>query len=263
MSETNSISSSGTGTVEYKVIKQLTHELRIAVKDDLQYISDQLLSCGMITEDSHEEFTCTNYGKPPYARAASLVHAVLNQIKLDSGYYYDFIQVLEENKEYYNSILQNIQNVYTCLDDVSLQERPLSSKSQHHCNEESQSEEDESNDLVRKSQVQCEGETSPKPEQGKVKSTGPYHPSSVCGCVWAIIKFCCLTGIIINILCLAIRGIMYLIFSPLRFCHDKTTPYVSSFCLIMTIVSIIFLCSIRYICQPILVRSFHTYNVIF
>ena len=105
MRETSFISS-GTDSAEYKVIQRLTPELRTAIQDDLQDISDHLLSCGMITQESHEDFT--NSAKPTYARAASLIRAVQNKIKSDRHYYSDFIKVLEKNKQYYNSILRKI-----------------------------------------------------------------------------------------------------------------------------------------------------------
>ena len=81
-----------------------------------------------------------------------MIRTVLNQIKLDSRYYYDFIEVLEKNKEYYSSILQIIREY---SHDVSLQRRPLSSESQHHSDDEESRSEDESSD-----------KSSPKPELG-------------------------------------------------------------------------------------------------
>ena len=124
----------------------------------------------MITQENYQDFT--NETRPASARAGRLVQVVLNRIKLDSRYYYDLIQVLE-NKEYYSSILRKI---HEHPHDISLQRRPLSSESQHHSDEESQSEEDESSDDVQASQVQCEGESSPKAEQEWVKSVGPCQP---------------------------------------------------------------------------------------
>ena len=70
----------------------------------------------MITEQNYQDFT--NKYIPECERAGKLVQVVLNRIKLDSGHYYDFIQVLKKNKKYYNSILQKI-DMYS--HDVSLQ----------------------------------------------------------------------------------------------------------------------------------------------
>ena len=53
---------SGTDTPEYKLIQQLTPELRTAIQDDLLGISDHLPSCGMITQENHEDFT--NWARP-------------------------------------------------------------------------------------------------------------------------------------------------------------------------------------------------------
>lgn len=173
MRETSFISSSGTGTMEYKRIQKLFSNLVTAIENDLIDISGHLMSRGMITQENYQDFA--NWSEPAYARAASLMQMILNRIKLDSWYYYDFIQVLEEKKHYYNSILQKM---YMYSHDVSLQRRPLSSESQRHpySDEESQSE-DESTTLLWAPHVQYEDETSPKQGQGRAKLR-PRYPSN-------------------------------------------------------------------------------------
>ena len=105
--ETSFISSAtNSETPEYKLLRQLTPELRTAIQDDLQGISDRLLSWGMITQDGHEDFT--NCYKSTHIRAASLIRAVQNKVKSDRHYFSKFVKVLEKNKQYYNSILQKI-----------------------------------------------------------------------------------------------------------------------------------------------------------
>lgn len=165
MRETSFISS-GTGTPEYKLIQRLTPELRTAIQDDLQDISDHLLSRGIITRENYQDFT--SWARPVYARAASLIQVVQNRIKLNNGYFYDFIQVLEKNKQYYDAILQKIYS-----HDISVHQRLLYSESQHHSDEESQGE-CESSALLQSPYVQHEDKTSP--EHGGVKS-GPRYPS--------------------------------------------------------------------------------------
>lgn len=132
--------SSGTDSAEYKLIKQLTYELRTAIQDDLHDISDHLLSCGMITQESHEDFTdCHRSSK--HHRATSLMRAVQNKIKLDHHYYSDFIKVLEKNKQYYDSILQKIYS-------HNMDSPPT--YSQYHKYEENSDESDETGTLLRR-----------------------------------------------------------------------------------------------------------------
>ena len=204
MRETSFISSFGTGSLEYKRIQQLTRELRTAIQDDLQDISDHLLSSGMITPENYQDFT--NWTKPVYARAANLVQVVLNRIKLDSGHYYAFIRVLEKNKEYYNSILQKM---YMYSHDIGLQRRPLSSESQHPSDEESQSD----RALLQVSYVQNEDENSP--EHRQVRSRPRYPPVKDKDC------FNCYC---IAILDLMFSGAMFLTFYVLF--HDAISLFV-------------------------------------
>ena len=81
----------------------------------------------MITQENYQDFT--NYARPPYVRAASLVQTIQNRIKLDSGYYRDFIQVLEKKREYYKSILQLLSSR-----DVGVHRQPT--YSQYHPDED-------------------------------------------------------------------------------------------------------------------------------
>ena len=179
MSETSSISSSGTGTVEYKVIKRLYRELSNAIQYDLQGISDHLWSCdNMITEQNYQYFA--NKCIPECERAGKLVQVVLNRIKLDSGHYYDFIEVLEKNKEYYSSIFKKIHEY---SHDDSLQRRPSFSKSQHHSDEESQS-----------AFLQVPYEDEPFPEYGQVKSRPRYPSVKEEGCFNS--DCCCFTFVV-------------------------------------------------------------------
>lgn len=204
MRETNSVCSK-TSTQEYELIKQLTPKLRTAIQDDLQGISEHLLSCGMITEENYQDFT--NWASPLYVRAKHLVQTVQNRIKLDSRYFYDFIQVLEKKREYYSSILLKIHS--HDLRAPHLQHPPYSESQHHSCSdEESQSEEESS----------CEGESSSK-HRG-VKS-GRRSPSlakealSYCGLI-----IICFAGILYFV----IGGIMFLVLFPL--CYHRTFLYI-------------------------------------
>lgn len=115
MNKTSCISS-GNGTPEYMQVQRHFSDLVTAIEDDLIDISGHLTSRCMITRKNYQDFTNKYISK--CERAASLIQTVLNRIKLDSRYYYDFIEVLEKNKEYYSSILQKIHEY---SHDVSLQ----------------------------------------------------------------------------------------------------------------------------------------------
>ena len=136
--ETSFISSAtNSESPEYRLIVRLTAELRTAIQGDLQNISDHLLSCGMITHDNHEDFT-TSY-KPSHTRAASLIRAVQNKIKLDCRYFSKFVKILEKNKQYYSSILQKLYS-------HGMDSPPM--YSQHHVCEDSLSELNETGALL-------------------------------------------------------------------------------------------------------------------
>ena len=201
MRETSFISSSGCGSPEYKRIQQLTHELSNAIQYDLQDITNHLWSCdNMITEQNYQYFT--NKCIPECERAGKLVQVVLNRIKLDSRCYYDFIQVLEKNKEYYNSILQKM---YVYSHDISLQRRPLSfeSQSRHHCHSDGESQSDrESSALLQVPYIQYEDENSPEHRQVKLRPRYPSIKGETCFeytrenfCCFAILEFAYSGGI--------------------------------------------------------------------
>lgn len=136
--ETSFISSvTNSESPEYRLIVRLTPELRTAIQDDLQDISDHLLSCGMITQDNHEDFT--NCYKSSHTRAAGLIRAVQNKIKLDRRYFLKFVKILEKNKQYYSSILQKLYS-------HDMDSPPM--YSQHHVCEDSLSELDETGALL-------------------------------------------------------------------------------------------------------------------
>ena len=68
--ETSFISSAASSeSPEYRLIVQLTPELKTAIEGDLQDISDHLLSFGTITQDNHDDFTNGNISI--HTRAAS------------------------------------------------------------------------------------------------------------------------------------------------------------------------------------------------
>ena len=172
--ETSFISSatSSQESPEYKLILRLTPELRTAIQDDLQDISDSLLSCGMITQDGHEDFT--NCYKSTHTRAASLIRAVQNRIKSDRHYFSKFVQVLEKNKQYYNSILQKLYS-------HGMDSPPM--YSQYHVYEDDLDEADETGALLHAPYVPYKDE----PQQSK---SGRISVYSLCYTVYLCCSSC-------------------------------------------------------------------------
>ena len=102
------MSFSGIKTREYKLVQRLVPELTSAVQDDLVEISNQLLKHGMITEESHQEFTSERLAAP-HAKASNMIRTVLSRIKVDSRYFETFVKVLEEKELYYEAVLDKLR----------------------------------------------------------------------------------------------------------------------------------------------------------
>ena len=100
---------SGTTTPEYKAVQRLTAELVNAVQNDLFEVSNQLLSRGMITVVSHDEFTDLR-SATAHERASKLIRTILNKIKMDSRNFDTLVQVLGENELYYKSVLDKLES---------------------------------------------------------------------------------------------------------------------------------------------------------
>ena len=214
MRETSSISS-GTDSPEYKLIQRLTPELRTAIQDDLHDISDHLLSCGMITQESHEDFT--NFCKSTHVRAASLIRAVQNKIKSDRHYYSDFIKVLEKNKQFYDSILKKIYS-------HNMDSSPM--YSQYHKYEDNSDESDEAGALLhRVPYVQYEDESCRK--QGQLRHS-LSNTVSVClsSCIDTVI---CLVEIALHkppiTICVQLIIYVLLIILLVQLVSNVTTVY--------------------------------------
>ena len=99
----------GTTTPEYKAVQRLTAELVNAVQNDLFEVNNQLLSHGMITVASHDEFTDLR-SATAHERASKLIRTILNKIKMDSRNFDILVKVLDENELYYRSVLDKLES---------------------------------------------------------------------------------------------------------------------------------------------------------
>jgi hypothetical protein len=84
--------------------------LKSAFKHNLNEISGQLLSKGLITSD--QDCQLRNEVRPKSNRAAELVDLVLSKVELDSGSYHTFIECLEEDQENNQQILEILKGAY-------------------------------------------------------------------------------------------------------------------------------------------------------
>jgi hypothetical protein len=193
--ETSFISSAtNSESREYKLILRLTPELKTAIQDDLEDISNHLLSCGMITQDNHEDFT--NCYKPTHTRAASLIRAVQNKIRIDCRYFSKFVKILEKNKQYYSSILQRLYS-------HDMDSPPMYSQ-QHICEDDlSMSESDETAALlhVHVPYVQYEDDSQCRePERWYSLSSAVYIFCSSCMKVAAKRPLPCITSLVLIVI---------------------------------------------------------------
>lgn len=105
----------GIDSPEYKVLQILAPQVKSAIQHDLHDLSLQLLSCGMITEDNHEDFS--NEIIPTYQRASKLLRVVQSRVAQNPLNYATFVSVLENKgpHNYYQSVLSQLS--HTLMDE--------------------------------------------------------------------------------------------------------------------------------------------------
>ena len=180
--------SSGDETPQYKLVQQLAPELRVAVQHDLCAVSELLLKHGMITEESHEEFTDSRVAVS-HVRASSLIRTVLSRIKVDTRYFETFVKVLEEKELYYEAVLEKLRV------DLVVDEQPIAPQNFSHNLEES---DDEASVLL---QVRI--------EDGP-RTNLPQHRRSASGS-----EVCCVACVLCCFLIICIVMLLVLFGSPL------------------------------------------------
>ena len=95
---------------EYRVLQKLAPQVRKAIQYDLPDLSLHLMSCGMITEDDHEDFT--NEMTSTHLRASNLLKVVQSRVSQNPLNYATFVSVLEGKgpRNYYQSILSQLSH---------------------------------------------------------------------------------------------------------------------------------------------------------
>ena len=147
--------SSGDETPQYKRVQQLAPELRVAVQHDLCGVSELLLKHGMITEESHEEFTDSRVAVS-HVRASSLIRTVLSRIKIDSSKFETFVKVLEEKESYYEAVLDKLRV------DLDVTEQPTSTATKYPFSDSVPSDNESSALLRPRPQTQLHTEAQPR-----------------------------------------------------------------------------------------------------
>ena len=161
-------------------MQQLAPKLVSAVQDDLVYVSNQLLSHGVIHDDSLEEFT--NLATPKANRASNLIRTVLNRIKLDSCNFEKFVKVLEDKEWYYEAVLKKLR------DDLVVTKQPTANQDPSSDFEQS---DNESSALLRTPYVRLESEDSSEDERRRILPPSNYVKSCniLCFCLLSPIAF--------------------------------------------------------------------------
>ena len=104
---------SGVDSPEYKTLQRVGPRLKNAIQHDIDDLSLQLHSCGMITDDNYEEFT--NRMISTHQRASSLLRVVQSRVGQNPLNYATFVNILENKQPrgYYRSIISELNRALT------------------------------------------------------------------------------------------------------------------------------------------------------
>lgn len=98
-------------TTEYLSIIKTTSKLTCAVKNDLVWLSGELVSKQLISADQGEELR--NGKIDAVERAAGLVKLVTDKVEQDKRNFKIFIGILMDNRAVYENVLECLESVYT------------------------------------------------------------------------------------------------------------------------------------------------------
>ena len=98
----------GADSPEYKALQSVGHQLKNAIQHDIDDLSLQLHSCGMITDDNYEDFT--NRMISTHQRASSLLRVVQSRVGQNPVNYATFVNILENKqpRDYYRNIISEL-----------------------------------------------------------------------------------------------------------------------------------------------------------
>ena len=103
---------------EHRTITQCTSDLATAVKDDLTWLSKELVAKKLITDNNAESLRIKSSIKAD--RAAELVDYVSNRVSLSTDNYHSFVGVLESKEDYYQNILKKLAKTFRDLGESDL-----------------------------------------------------------------------------------------------------------------------------------------------
>ena len=100
--------SSGLNSPEYKALQVVGPKLKNAIQYDIDDLSLQLLSCGIITVDNFEDFT--NQLISTHQRASNLLRVLQNRVGQNAMNYATFISIIENKspRGYYHSVISEL-----------------------------------------------------------------------------------------------------------------------------------------------------------
>ena len=98
---------------EHRTIVQCTPKLIIALQDDLNVLSGELLAAGLINGNNAAALAIPSIGVAE--RAAQLIGFVRNKVELEAENYHSFIQVLKQRQDDHKNILKILDDRYKDL----------------------------------------------------------------------------------------------------------------------------------------------------
>lgn len=98
-------------TPEYLAIIQATSKLISALKNDLVWLTAELVSKQLITADQGEELR--NSRNNALERAANLVKLITDKVEQDRGNYDTFIGILMGNLSVYGDVVKYLKSTYS------------------------------------------------------------------------------------------------------------------------------------------------------
>ena len=94
-------------TKEYRIVKECTPQLRLAVQSDITHLSGQLLGGDLINVENDASFR--NKSTEIIDRAADLVSVISDKVEQDPGNYYKFVSILKNCGCQYEAVLKQLE----------------------------------------------------------------------------------------------------------------------------------------------------------
>ena len=96
---------------EYRTIVQCTPALELALENELDTLSGELLAANLITSDQATDITDPRLSSMEH-RAGEMVALIMDKVALDTKNYWSFIDVLKKSKVHHKNILDILDKKY-------------------------------------------------------------------------------------------------------------------------------------------------------